>query len=134
MVLSSGDTPQWSGPDVAGKTIVELAHIFRESGKISGIGQFGGRFAVKADSKIAAALLKAAFAELNDPNALAEAWGRVVDVINVPLYEEANEDIKAALNGVRARIDYTRLDPHGPKLGEISAEYERFTTNYGESY
>ena len=120
--LSSSDIPRWTGPDVSGKSVVELAHIFQDSRKISGIGQFGGRFAVRADPEFAAALLKAAFVGLSDLNALVETWGRVVDVINVPLYEEANEDLKAALNGVRTRINYARLDPHGPKLGEISAK------------
>ncbi|KAF6752983.1 glycogen debranching enzyme [Ephemerocybe angulata] len=55
-----------------------------------------------------------------DPNALAEAWGRVVDVLNVPLYEEWEDDTRTAIEHVKNRIKYTRLDQHGPKMGEIS--------------
>ncbi|KAF8325872.1 glycoside hydrolase family 13 protein [Cantharellus anzutake] len=120
--LSSEKVLQWSGANVAGKNIVELAHVAQSSGKILGLGQFRGRFEVKADPEYAAALVKAAFTELSDPGALADAWGDIVDVINVPLYEEANEDLKAAINGVRNRVNYIRLDPHGPRLGAISAE------------
>ena len=67
-------------------------------------------------------LEKAAFPLVGDHDTLAEAWGKVIDVLNVPLYEEWEADTKVALEQVRGRIKYTRLDDHGPRLGEITKE------------
>ena len=50
------------------------------------------------------------------------AWGRVVDVLNVPLYAEWEEDTKVALESVKNRLKYIRLEEGGPKLGEITAK------------
>jgi len=50
-------------------------------------------------------------------------WGRIVDVLNVPLYQEWKEDTKIALGNIKSRLKYTRLDEHGPRSGEITREY-----------
>jgi len=121
--LTSGKVTPWTGADVAGRSVVDLANIIRSANAIIGLGQFASRFGVRADAGVAAGFVKAAFVELEDPAALADAWGRVVDVLNVPLYEEWEEDTRVALDNVRNRIKYTRLDDNGPKLGEISKRY-----------
>ena len=74
------------------------------------------------DGGVAAGLVKAAFVDMGDANmdSLADAWVRVVDVLNVPLYEEWEEDTRVALDNVKNRLKYTRLDEHGPRMGEIS--------------
>jgi glycogen debranching enzyme len=46
----------------------------------------------------------------------------VLDVLNVDLYAECNEDTKAAKDGIIGRIRYTRVDEHGPRVGEINAK------------
>jgi glycogen debranching enzyme len=74
------------------------------------------------DAHVAASLVTAAFVEVQDVDDLADAWIRVVDVINVPLYLEWEEDTKAAVGNLKNRVRYTRLDNHGPKLGKISKE------------
>jgi glycogen debranching enzyme len=56
---------------------------------------------------------------VEDNDALAEAWARVVDVLNVPLYEEWKADTSAALDQIRNRLVYIRLDESGPKMGNI---------------
>jgi glycogen debranching enzyme len=112
----------WDGPDVEGKTVVELAQILRNLGKIQGYGRFAGRFGVYVEGEISAAFVKAAFVNVKDVDSLADAWTRVVDVLNVPLYEEWEGDIKAILENVRNSVTYTRLDQNGPKLGRISTE------------
>lgn len=123
-VLKSGKVTPWAGPDVANKSAVEVAQVIRnQNALIHGFGQLASRFGVKFDPEIAAGIAKAAFTNLNDPDALSEAWGKVVDVLNVPLYEEWEADTRAAIDSVRNRIKYTRLDEHGPKLGAISREY-----------
>ncbi|EPQ56459.1 glycoside hydrolase family 13 protein [Gloeophyllum trabeum ATCC 11539] len=121
--FANGRVIEWQGSPVAGKSVVELAEIVRSLGKAEGLGEFSGRFGVKVDGSFAAGLVKAPFAELGDNvNALADAWVRVVDVLNVPLYQEWEDDTKAALESIKNRVKYTRLDEHGPKLGDISRE------------
>ncbi|KIY70306.1 glycoside hydrolase family 133 protein [Cylindrobasidium torrendii FP15055 ss-10] len=118
--LSSNNVTPWSGTPVAGKSVVELADIVRSTGKISGYQALAGRFCTSVDGAVAAGLVKAAFVDVADIDALADAWIRVVDVLNVPLYAEWEDDTKAALEQIRGRVTYTRLDEHGPRLGEIT--------------
>jgi glycogen debranching enzyme len=121
-VVLSRDVPAWTGPDVKGKSLIELAYTLKSTGKILGLGEFRERYGVRVEPEDAASLLRAAFTELEDPNALADAWERIVDVINVPLYEEWEDDTQVALDSVKSRVDYTRLADHGPKLGEITTK------------
>ncbi|KAG8949849.1 hypothetical protein FRC04_008152 [Tulasnella sp. 424] len=121
-VLASGTPAPWDGPAVAGKTVVELALILKESGKLENFGAFSKRFCTTVDPAVGASLVSAAFVELKDADALAEAWGRVLDVINVDQYKEWEDDSKVAIDNVFNRLKYTRWDEHGPKLGPITRE------------
>jgi len=118
--LSTNKVVPWDGPDVAGKTVVGLFEILRDSGKVTGYHGLAGRFSTKVDGSVAAGFVRAAFLDLGDVDALVDAWIKVVDVLNVSLYEEWNEDTKVALDSIKNRLKYTRLDDHGPKLGPIS--------------
>lgn len=118
--LKAGTIDPWTGPDVRGKNVVDLAAILRAEKKIIGYGELASRFNVRVDSTVAAGFVKTAFEDVTDNNALADAWVKVVDVLNVPLYAEWESDVKAAIGNVRNRLKYTRLDSDGPKLGEIS--------------
>ena len=120
--LSSCKYQRWPGPDIKGKSTVDLAELIKSQGKINGLGALAARSHVYVDAELAASLVTAAFEDVEDLSALADAWIRVVDVINVPLYREWEDDINAAVDNVRSRVRYTRLDAHGPKLGEISQE------------
>lgn len=122
-VLVSGNLKPWTGQNIANKSVADIAEVLRQdNGLIQGLRQYASRFGVKFDGAVAAGIVKAAFTELSDPNALADAWGKVIDVLNVPLYEEWEDDTKTAIDNVRNRIKYTRLDEHGPRMGEISKE------------
>jgi glycogen debranching enzyme len=124
--LENNSVLPWDGADVSGKSVVALAEILRASGKIQGLGKLNGRFQVHVDGAISAGFAQAAFVDLADNvEALVDAWARVVDVLNVPLYEEWEDDIKVALDNVRSRLKYTRLEESGPKMGAISQEYVR---------
>ncbi|KAI6010692.1 glycoside hydrolase family 13 protein [Pisolithus orientalis] len=117
----SNTTVPWTGEDVAGRSVVELANILRSASLIQGEGTLASRFVACVDGGISAGFMKAALPTLaNDVNALGLAWTRVVDVLNVPLYAEWKEDTRVALDNIRNRLKYTRLDDDGPKLGEIS--------------
>ena len=120
--LSTDNVTPWDGPNVGGKTVVELFEILKDSGKIIGYRGLAGRFSRRIDGSVAAGFAKAAFSEISGVDDLADAWIRVVDVANVSLYEEWNKDTKVALDNIKNRLKYTRLDDHGPKLGPISAK------------
>ena len=120
--LSTNGVTPWDGSDVAGKTVVELFQILKDSGKIIGYRGLTGRFSTKVDGPVAAGFVKAAFLEICDLDTLADRWITVVDVINVSLYKEWNEDTEVALDNVKNRLKYTRLEDNGPKLGPISAK------------
>ncbi|KAI7871254.1 glycogen debranching enzyme [Spinellus fusiger] len=51
---------------------------------------------------------------------LVETLGRLLDEYNLPFYKTYDEDIKVALENIKQRLVFTRLDDHGPKLGEIT--------------
>ena len=116
------DIPPWTGPDVEGKSLSELAYIMKSTGKILGLGLFKRRYGVCVNPQTAASLVRAAFTDLKNSDSLANAWERVVDVINAPLYEEWQVDTEITLENIKNRVAYTRLANNGPKLGEITAE------------
>lgn len=112
--------PAWEGPIIARKTVAELADFIRAHGELDESKKFHSRYAVTVNPEYAASLVRAAFTELEDEDALADGWVRIVDVLNVPLYQEWEEDTRVALDNIKNRIDYTRLADHGPKLREIT--------------
>jgi glycogen debranching enzyme len=120
--LGSGNVTPWTGAEVTGKSVVELAEILRSENKIVGLGSFASRFGVHVQGDVAAAFVKAAFVDAQDVESLADAWIKIVDVVNVDLYKEWEDDTRVALDNIRNRVRYTRLDAHGPKLREISTK------------
>lgn len=121
--LSSGKIAPWAGPGIKSKDVGTLCDILRSEKSVTGLGQLASRFGVHVDGAVAAGFVQAAFADIHDAEALSIAWVKVVDVLNVPLYREWEDDTKAATSGIRNRLKYTRLDPHGPKMGEISEKW-----------
>lgn len=117
--ISSGTITPWEGSNVVGKSVAELADLLRAANKVSGLGEFASRFGVRVDPGLAAGLVKTAFEHLSKPVELSEAWGRIVDVLNVSLYQEWEEDTKIAIDSIRNRVRYTRLEL---KQGSITKE------------
>lgn len=120
--LEGGKVTPWAGPDVTGKTPVEVAVTLRsfEDGKhIQGLSKYAKRFGVSVDGAVAAGIAQSVIPKA-DNDALVDFWGKVADVLNVPLYEEWEADTKIALESIRGRLKYNRLDAHGPRLGEIT--------------
>ena len=118
--LKSGNVEEWTGPDIAGKSAAEIANILIQAGKVKNISAFEKRFCVTVDPGLAAAVVKKASSDLTDITSLAEAWGKVCDILNVDRYAEWKNDTKIALDHIRSRVRYTRLDEQGPKLGPIT--------------
>ncbi|KZT10101.1 glycoside hydrolase family 133 protein [Laetiporus sulphureus 93-53] len=133
--LKSKKITEWDGPAVAHKTVVELAEVMRASGNIHGLGKLEKKFGTHVDGSVAAGFVKAAFVDVEDNgDALADAWIRVVDVLNVPLYQEWEEDTRVALDQIKNRLKYIRLDEHGSKLGPISEKSPLVETYFTRLY
>ncbi|KAA1113147.1 hypothetical protein PGT21_022750 [Puccinia graminis f. sp. tritici] len=54
------------------------------------------------------------------PEETMETLKRILNELNVERYQEYDDDVKAIIQNTRSRIRYTRLDPHGPKMGPIT--------------
>lgn len=120
--LKAGKIEQWSGESLKGKSPEELASIAVSTpGFIQNYRAYSAPFCTTVKPEVAAGFIKAAFPE-DDAASQAKAWGKVLDVVNVDLYKECDEDLKAAEESIVGRIKYTRLDEHGPKYGKITKE------------
>ena len=120
--LDAESTSKWEGENVLGKSTEELATIAKNTpGFLQNFRTFGERFGSKVDPKAAAGFISTAYPGENTTN-LASKWGKVLDVLNVDLYSECNDDVSAAQEGILGRLKFTRLDEHGPKMGEISRD------------
>lgn len=110
----------WEGESVAGKSLDQLAEIAKSTpGLIENYRAWSARFCTKAEPQLAAGLIQSAYPNDNATD-LATKWGKIVDILNVDLYNECNEDVKAAKDSIIGRIKYTRLEEGGPKMGEIN--------------
>ncbi|KAL4066020.1 glycoside hydrolase family 13 protein [Scleroderma citrinum] len=121
--ISSNTVTPWTGEDLSGRTVEQLAEIVRSSGLIQGLGTFASRFVAHVDGRVSAGFVSAAFGDLgNDVGALAQAWAGIVNVLNVPLYEEWEDDTRAALGAIQCALKWVHLEDHGPKVGKISKD------------
>lgn len=118
--IDSNKAKSWPGDNVSGKSTEDLARIaISTPGFIENYRAWSGRFCTKVQPELAAGFVKAAFPN-EDSTSLASRWGKVLDNINVDLYAECNDDLKTAKDQIIGRLRFTRLDAHGPKLGEIN--------------
>lgn len=118
--LSSGKVDVWNGPGVHGKSIPELATILREyrGGEVlQGLSKYEKRYGVYVDGAVAAGFALAARGSDVD---LVSTWDDIVGALNLPLYREWEDDVNIALENIKNRLKYGRLDDQGPKLGEIT--------------
>ncbi|OBZ74017.1 Glycogen debranching enzyme [Grifola frondosa] len=100
--LDKQEVTPWSGQDVARKTVVQLAEVVRASGDVKGLGKLERRFGTHVSGPVAAGFVKAAFVDLTD--------------------SEWNTDTKIAMDNIKNRLKYTRLEENGPKLGPITKQ------------
>lgn len=118
--IEAGKIKSWGGDPVAGKSIDQLAEVAKSTpGFIENYRAWSARFCTKVDAQLAAGFIQSAYPN-DSATDLASKWGKVIDIINVNLYNECNEDVKAAKDSIIGRIKYTRLEEGGPKMGEIN--------------
>ncbi|GAA6064028.1 hypothetical protein JCM10212_004260 [Sporobolomyces blumeae] len=111
--------------DVSSKSIEEQAQAFANECLPDDWCWLGTRFHAKPDYAKAVAFV-ASLSGLTPSSESAdqatETFAKLEDVLNVDRYREFDEDTKAILDNTKGRMQYTRLDAHGPRMGEISAE------------
>lgn len=96
---------------------------------LRGTDRLGERFRRRVDPNVAAALLSVVFGKYEgdegdsaDQAAVRVMIVKVLDIVNVPFYEEYDADVAETLQQIFNRIKYVRLDEHGPKLGPINRQ------------
>ncbi|QPH18046.1 hypothetical protein C2857_003007 [Epichloe festucae Fl1] len=109
-------------------TLDEKVSFIRKHGLL-GFDRFGTRFRRAVDPNVASTLLSFCFGRYEgessgsaDRAAARLEMMKILDAINVPLYEMYDGDVKEILEQLYNRIKYVRLDDHGPKLGPINLE------------
>ena len=118
--IEAGKIKAWDRESVAGKSLDQLAEIAKSTPEfIQNYRAWSSRFCTKVEPQVAAGFLQSAFPNDNATD-LATKWGKIIDILNVDLYNECNEDVKAAKDSIIGRIKYTRLEEGGPKMGEIN--------------
>ncbi|KAI1107572.1 glycoside hydrolase family 13 protein [Jackrogersella minutella] len=82
----------------------------------------GERFRRRIDPEVSAGLIATLFGKYRgeaDEAAIRSKLVQILDIVNVPFYEEYDKEITEILQQLFNRIKYVRLDEHGPKLGPI---------------
>ncbi|KAM0756163.1 glycoside hydrolase family 13 protein [Meredithblackwellia eburnea MCA 4105] len=115
---ASTTAAQISGVDLARLSPKELGEEFAKLCLPQKWTELGERFKAKVDYGAAVGFVQRLKRD-EDPVAV---FKKVVEIVNLPRYELWDADKKAILDNTRNRLKYTRLDDHGPKLGEITAK------------
>lgn len=111
-----------------GGAVESQVDFIREYG-LQGLDRMGERFRRKIDPTVGALALSFAFGRYEGENSggadKAAAKAKLVsiaDTLNVSFYKEYDSEVDEILEQLFNRIQYVRLDDHGPKLGEINDE------------
>lgn len=106
--------------------VKEQAKFLAENGLL-GNDRLGERYRRRVNPDVAAGLISAIFGRYEgeggstpDKSAAKSKVLSILDEVNLPFYKEYDTDIDAILDQLFNRIEYCRLDDHGPRLGEIN--------------
>ncbi|KIW72620.1 glycogen debranching enzyme [Phialophora macrospora] len=102
----------------------QKAAFLHDKGMLNGL-RIDGRFSRKVNPEIGAAVLTGQFGRFEDGakiNAATDEITSIINELNAPFYQEFNDDSAAIIEQTRGRLQYTRLDPNGPRLGPITKE------------
>ncbi|KAL2815636.1 glucanotransferase domain of glycogen debranching enzyme-domain-containing protein [Aspergillus cavernicola] len=99
--------------------------LIRKEG-IPTVKQILGRYGRNIDVQFGAAIVTALFGQFDstssDLASIENSLHKLLDVVNVPFYEEYNSDLSVINDQLLNRIKYLRIDDHGPKLGPVTKE------------
>lgn len=106
-------------------SLKEQAKFIREHA-IPNLDQLRARFERAVDASFGAGIITLLHGEYRGSNdQLAEAddsVSKLLDEVNLPLYEEYNTDLSEIMDQLFNRIKYLRIDGHGPKLGPVNKD------------
>lgn len=121
----SGDVkePDSSLDDAATWSLFTKAEFIKNHGLLNGL-RIDGRFSRKVDPRVAAALLTALHGKYSSAVEAdaAKSIKSILDELNLPFYREYNDDCNAIVEQTKGRLQYTRLDAHGPRMGAFTQE------------
>ncbi|KAJ5104159.1 Glycogen debranching enzyme [Penicillium argentinense] len=86
--------------------------------------QVRGRFGRSVDPSFGAAVVTVFYGDYNQASSdignVEASLSKILDTVNVPLYEEYDADVADIMDQLFNRIKYLRIDDHGPKLGPVT--------------
>lgn len=125
---SSSYDNTYKGEDVAGQPIKRQAELFGAYAITEGTP--GTRFHRSVDISRAIAFVQS-YAKQDEYKAV---FQKLIEQYNLVWYKLYDDDVKIALDNIKNRIMYLRIDNNGPKWGEISARYDLIVVVLGTSY
>ena len=103
-------------------SLYQKATFLKDKAMLKGL-RIDGRFSRKVDPAIGSAMLTALYGRYEDGadiQAAVDAIKAVLNELNLPFYREYDADATAILDQVKGRLQYTRLDANGPRLGPVT--------------
>lgn len=104
-----------------GSELKAQAHFVASHAGI-GLDTFGCRYVRTVDPKKFIQIISTLVPEEEYKNLdkVREVSKNILNEINLPFYQEYDDDIQTILTQLYNRIKYTRIDSHGPKFGEVT--------------
>ncbi|KAJ9655240.1 bifunctional 4-alpha-glucanotransferase/amylo-alpha-1,6-glucosidase [Neophaeococcomyces mojaviensis] len=109
--------------DAASWSLFAQADYLKKNGLSNGL-RIDGRFSRKVNPEVGAAMLTVLHGKYSPDNErqASETMTSLLNELNLPFYREYDDDCNAIIEQTKGRLQYTRLDAHGPKLGPFTRE------------
>lgn len=137
---SSEESPLEVPSDIVKDNFVQIAEFVRAHATAEEFGGLAGRNGNQIDTKRFIKVLKNLYGESFENEILDHAH-KILDEVNLPLYQSYDDDVSEILEQLFNRIKYLRIDDHGPKQGPITDKlpltepyFTRFRANDGREY
>lgn len=114
----------YNSSDLAKLTLKQKADLLKKDAMRT--TKPGGRFSKEFDCEVALDFILAVVnpadteIEVSVTEMVLKQYETILNEINLPLYKAYDEDAVTIVTNVKNRAQYTRLDSHGPKLGEVN--------------
>lgn len=113
--------PDSSIDEAASWSLFQKADYLKNKGLLNGL-RIDGRFSRKVDPTVAAAMLITLHGDYSSEAQGLETMKALLNELNLPFYREYDEDCNAIVEQTKGRLQYTRLDANGPRLGAFTKE------------
>ncbi|KAK5558878.1 bifunctional 4-alpha-glucanotransferase/amylo-alpha-1,6-glucosidase [Exophiala xenobiotica] len=105
-------------------SLYQKANFLKDHGLMNGL-LITTRYSRKVDPAIGAAMLTVLhgrYEDASDAQSAEEEIKAILNELNLPFYREYDADVAAIKSQTRGRLQYTRIDEHGPRLGPVTKE------------